>query len=62
MAEPIKKIEQPKTPQDFADAYKKLCEEYGYRIVVNPAFVGRDDGTFSVVLQQSVGKLPKQNG
>ena len=62
MADKKVQPEKAKTPQEFANEYKKLCEKYGYRIVVNPAFIGRDDGTYSVVLQQSVGQLPKQNG
>ena len=42
----------------FFESYQKLCEDHGYRVVVNPAFQARDDGTWSVVLQTSVGKLP----
>jgi len=45
--------------QDFVAAYTKLCEEYGYGLVVNPAFKSRDDGTWSVILQTSVGKIAK---
>lgn len=51
--------QKPKSPEEFARAYQKLCEDYGYRIVVNPAYIARDDGSFSTVLQHSVGKLPK---
>jgi len=55
-------IEEPKQgdTQKFFDGYQKLCKEYGYQIVVTPAFRARDDGTWSVVLQPSIGKLPKQ--
>ena len=49
---------KPKTPQDFADAYSKLCEEYGFRIVATPVWLVRDDNTFSMQIQISVGKLP----
>ncbi len=54
-------IEQPEetSPHQFIERYKKLVDETGYQIVVNPAFKARDDGTFSVVLQTSVGKMPK---
>jgi hypothetical protein len=56
--------EKPKTEQELAQSfikeYETLCEKHGYQIVVNPAFRARDDGTFSVVLQTSVGKLPKK--
>ncbi len=59
--EPTTKVESvKKTAQDFATAYQKLCEEYGYRITVNPAWITRDDGTYSLVIQSSVGELPKE--
>jgi len=50
--------EQPKKPEDFAKAYSALCKEYGFRIVVTPSYIGRDDGTFSTQLQYAIGKLP----
>lgn len=52
-------VKQP-TAQEFAEKYQKLCEEMGYRIVVSPAYVARDDGSFSTVLQYSIGALPKK--
>jgi len=60
--EPKKEEQKPCTPQEFADKYQKLCEECGYRIVVSPAWIARDDGTFSLVLQHSVGKLSEKQG
>ncbi len=62
--EGTKKVQpKPKTEQErmreFLKEYNALCEKLGFRIVVNPAFQARDDGTWSVVLQTSVGKLPK---
>ena len=64
MKEGTKVQPKPKTEQErmkeFFDDYQKLCEERGFRIVVNPAFQARDDGTWSVVLQTSIGRLPKQ--
>ena len=58
MAKDIQPKPVKKTAQEFAQAYQALCEEYGYRIVVSPAYISRDDGTFSTVLQQSIGELP----
>ena len=52
-----KEVKQP-TAEDFAKKYQQLCEEMGFRIVVNPSYIGRDDGTFSTQLQYSIGKLP----
>ena len=48
------------TAEDFAKKYQQLCDEMGFRIVVNPAYIGRDDGTFSTQLQYSIGKLPEK--
>jgi len=48
------------TPQEFVDKYTKLCEETGFNIVVSPAFIKRDDGTFSLVLQNSIGEMSKK--
>ena len=46
-------------PEDFAKAYQELCDKYGYRIVVSPQYIARDDGSFSTVLQYTVGALQK---
>mgnify|MGYP001604592779 CR=1 len=46
--------------QSFLKEYRKLCEKHELRIVITPAFVARDDGSWSIVLQTSVGTLPKQ--
>ena len=45
--------------ETFLKEYNALCKKHGYRIVTVPAFQARDDGTFSVVLQVSVGKMPQ---
>lgn len=54
--------EQEKTEQqraqEFIEEYNALCEKHGLRISVIPAFVARDDGTWSVVLQTGVDRLP----
>ncbi len=57
--ETTKKVEPKKyTAQDFAKKYQALCEETGFRIVVSPAYIARDDGTFSTQLQYTIGELP----
>lgn len=58
-----KKLGQPKTEQeriqDFVSEYQALCDKHGYNLVVTPAWkVSQDTGTWSTVLQTSVGKLP----
>lgn len=60
-----KKLGQTKTEQervqDFVSEYQALCEKHGFQITVNPAFKAMaDTGTFNVVLQTSVGRLPKE--
>ena len=56
-----KLVQEQKKANEFIKQYRKLCEEYGYHIVVIPVYKLRDDGTFSTVLQTSIGKLPKKN-
>ena len=55
-------VKKTLTPQEliraFTNEYQMLCEKHKMNIVVTPAFKARDDGTFSVVLQHSVGRLP----
>ena len=46
-------------PEDFAKAYEDLCTKMGYRVVVSPQYVARDDNSFSTVLQYTVGKIAK---
>ena len=59
--ETIKKVEPKKfIAQDFANKYEALCEETGFRIVVSPQYIARDDGSFSTVLQYTIGKLPEK--
>lgn len=57
-----KKSEAKPTAQEFAQAYQELCEKMGYRIVASPVWIARDDGTFSMQIQMTVGKLPKKDG
>lgn len=58
--EAVKDESKQPTAQEFADKYQELCEQMGYRIVVNPAYIARDDNSFSTVLQYSIGALPKK--
>lgn len=50
---------EPKQPtaQDFLEKYKKLCKETGFQIVVNPLWKLRDDGSYSMLIQSTVGPL-----
>lgn len=61
MSDNVKAVEDKKEyiAQDFAKAYQELCEKMGWRIVVTPAWIARDDGSWSLVLQTSIGSLPK---
>lgn len=46
------------TAKEFEERYKELCDEMGFRIVVTPVWIARDDGSFSTVIQTSIGELP----
>ena len=62
MEQPKEKVvkSEQELMQEFVNKYSALCEEYKLQIVVSPAFKSRDDGTFSVVLQTSIGKIAKE--
>lgn len=48
--------------QEFIKRYEALCEETGFQIIVVPAWkISQDTGTWSTVLQSSVGLMPKKN-
>jgi len=47
------------TPEEFIKKYEELCEKTGYKIVVIPQYIARDDGSFSTVLQYKVTKVQK---
>ena len=54
-------LSEEQKAKDFIGCYEALCKQHGYHIIVNPAFKAMaDTGTFNVVLQSSVGKLPKE--
>jgi len=57
------KAVEPKTEKQLVDEfvkdYESICEKHQMRIVTTPVYKARDDNTFSLVLQTSVGKLPK---
>lgn len=54
-------MDKPKTSQElFIEEYNKLVEKYKCAIMANPAYIKRDDGSFSTVIQMSVGELPKE--
>jgi len=51
---------KPFTPEGFAKEYQSLCDKMGYRIVVSPQYIARDDGSFSTILQYTVGLIPQK--
>lgn len=47
--------------QEFVKKYEALCEEYKFQIVVTPAWrISQDTGDWRLVLQSSIGRLPKE--
>ena len=48
------------TSQEFATEYQKLCDTWGYRVFATPTWIGRDDGTFSLIVNYSIGEMPRQ--
>ena len=56
------KVELPKkyTAEEFGKEFQALCEKMGYQLVATPVWISRDDGTFSMKINWSIGELPKQ--
>ncbi len=56
-----KKVETPKVEKTnkeiFIEKMEALVKETNHRIVAVPQFIGRDDGTFSVVVQYDVVEI-----
>lgn len=59
--EDVKKVVEPKkfTTEEFMVKFKALCDEMGYQLVAIPQWIPRDDGTFSMKINWSIGKLPE---
>jgi hypothetical protein len=45
--------------QEFVKAYEALCDTHQMRVVATPVYKARDDGTYSLIVNMSVGKLPQ---
>ena len=46
--------------QEFWAKYTALCDEYRLQIIVTPAYkISQDTGTWSTVLQTSIGNMPQ---
>jgi hypothetical protein len=45
--------------KEFITEYEALCKKYGLNHAAQPMFVGRDDGTYSIVIQWTIVPLPK---
>lgn len=54
------KKSQQELAQDFFKEYQVLCEKHQAQIVVTPGWRATNHGSFELVQQSSVGKLPKQ--
>ena len=45
--------------EEYIKKYKELCDEYSLELAAMPTFLGRDDGTFSVVLKFHLQEIKK---
>ena len=45
------------TAEEFADAYTKLCQEYGFAVRPELSWRQQIDGTFTIAVQLQVAKL-----
>jgi hypothetical protein len=44
--------------QAFMIAYKAICDKYGYEVCAKPIWAGTNHGSFELVVDVFVGKLP----
>ena len=55
-----KQLSEQDKAQAFVKDYEGICEKHSLRIVTTPTWrVSADTGDWRLVLQNSVGKLPK---
>jgi flagellar capping protein FliD len=58
--QPTKEKSENQKVQDFVTAYNQLCKKHNLQIVTTPAWrISQDTGDWRLVIQSSVGKLPK---
>lgn len=59
-AQVVGKSEQ-ELANEFIREYEELCKKHGFQIIVVPAWkVSQDTGTWSTILQSSVGRLSQK--
>jgi hypothetical protein len=60
-AEPVKppQLSDDDKKRAFLAEYEALCHKFGVDHAASPAFIMRDDGTYSIVIQWLITPLPK---
>jgi hypothetical protein len=59
IVESVKPLSDEDRAKAFVKDYEALCDKHQMRVVTTPVWKARDDGTFSLVLTNAVGKLPQ---
>ncbi|HEC65892.1 hypothetical protein LCGC14_3070510 [marine sediment metagenome] len=59
--QPKKVLSPEELAKVFMSEYQALCEKHGMDISIKPVFKATNHGSYEVILQQSVQKLPKAN-
>lgn len=49
------------TQEEFLSLYNELVKETGFMILAHPEFKFRDDNTWSIVVLQTIEKVPEKN-
>lgn len=47
------------TSKDFLNAYRALCDTYGFQLVASPALVPTNHGTFEIGVRMTVALIEK---
>lgn len=58
MSEDKKEQKNKFTPQSFQAEYEQLCLRYGFTHMAFPVFAQERDGSFSIVVNMQIVKLP----
>ena len=53
------KMTEQEVIKEFLKEINETYQKYGYQLVFSPAWKAQDNGSYSLVIQTSVGKLPK---
>ena len=55
-----RELTEQEQASNFLKGYEALCQKYGFNITVIPAWKPTSHGSWELVLQSSIGRIPQQ--